>query len=75
MRRRLSGWIEVSLPTDEAFELFTPCGEREWAYGWDPTFPVPTVDDSEPGTVFETDADGHRGTWLVTDRVQGRRIA
>jgi Polyketide cyclase / dehydrase and lipid transport len=75
MRQRLSHRIHVALPADEAFELFTPRGEREWAPGWDPTFPAPTSDDSEPGTVFETDSHGHRGTWLVTDRVRGRRIA
>ena len=75
MRHRLSDRIHVALPPDEAFQLFTPRGEREWAPGWDPSFPAPTRDDSEPGTVFETEAHGHRGTWLVTDRVRGRRIA
>jgi hypothetical protein len=75
MRQRLSHRIHVALPTEAAFQLFTPRGERDWAPGWDPTFPAPTSDDTEPGTVFETDAHGHRGTWLVTDRVWGRRIA
>jgi hypothetical protein len=75
MRQRLSHQIHVGLPAEEAFHLFTPRGEREWAAGWDPTFPEPTPDDSEPGTVFETGGHGHRATWLVTDRVWGRRIA
>jgi hypothetical protein len=75
MKQRLTDRIQVALPPDEAFHLFTPRGEREWAQGWDPTFPAPTPDDSEPGTVFETDAHGHRGTWLVTHRVKGRRIS
>ena len=75
MRQRLSDRIHVALPAEEAFQLFTPRGECEWAHGWNPSFPVPTVDDSEPGTVFETDARGHRGTWLVTDRAPGKRIA
>lgn len=65
----------MALPAKEAFQLFTPRGECEWAHGWAPTFPAPTDDDSEPGTVFQTDAHGHRGTWLVTDREWGRRIA
>ena len=73
-KQRLSARIHVALPAEEAFQLFTPLGEREWAQGWDPAFPAPTSDDSEPGTVFETDAHGRRGTWLVTDRVWGRRI-
>jgi hypothetical protein len=75
LKHRLSERIRVALPADEAFQLFTPRGEREWAHGWDPTFPAPTDDDSEPGTVFETDAHGRRVTWLVTDREPGRRIA
>jgi hypothetical protein len=74
MKQRLSDRIHVALPAEEAFQLFTPRGERQWAPGWDPAFPAATSDDSEPGTVFETDAHGHRGTWLVTDRVWGRRI-
>jgi hypothetical protein len=65
----------VALPAEEAFQLFTPRGECEWARGWDPTFPALTDDDSEPGTVFQIDAHGHQGTWLVTDRQWGRRIA
>ena len=75
MKQRLSRRIRVMLPAEEAFQLFTPRGEREWAGEWDPAFPAPTSDDSEPGTVFETDAHGRRGTRLVTDRVWGRRIA
>jgi Polyketide cyclase / dehydrase and lipid transport len=75
LKHRLSERIRVALPADEAFQLFTPRGERKWARGWDPTFPAPTDDDSEPGTVFETDAHGRRATWLVTDRERGRRIA
>jgi hypothetical protein len=75
LKQRLSERIRVALPAEEAFQLFTPRGESEWAHGWNPTFPAPTDDDSKPGTVFQTDAHGHRGTWLVTDREWGRRIA
>jgi hypothetical protein len=74
MKHRLSGRIHVALPAEAAFQLFTPRGEREWAPGWDPVFPAPTSDDSEPGTVFETDAHGRRGIWLVVDRIRGKRI-
>ena len=75
MKRRLCKRYPAVLPAEEAFRLFTPRGECEWAPGWDPTFPALTDDDSEPGTVFQIDAHGHRGTWLVTDRERGRRIA
>jgi hypothetical protein len=74
-RRRLTGRIQVALPPGEAFRLFTPLGERDWAHGWDPTFPVPSLDDTEPGTVFETSAHGQRTIWLVTGREPGRRIS
>ena len=74
-QRRLTGRIEVALPPGEAFRLFTPRGERDWAHGWDPRFPSPAVDDTEPGTVFETSAHGQHTIWLVTARENGKRIS
>jgi Polyketide cyclase / dehydrase and lipid transport len=74
-RRRLTGSITVGLPPDEAFRLFTPRGEQDWAHGWHPRFPVPAEDDSEPGTVFETDAHGQQTIWLVTSREPGKCIS
>lgn len=70
---RLTGRIDVPLPPDQAFPLFTPLGERAWADGWDPRFPdAPTSDapsdDSAPGTVFETSAHGERTVWVVVER-------
>jgi hypothetical protein len=74
-KRRLVGRIRVPLPPHEALSLFTPRGERDWAHGWAPSFPVPVIDDTEPGTVFQTSANGHRTIWLVTDREPARRIS
>jgi Polyketide cyclase / dehydrase and lipid transport len=74
-RRRLTGRIMVDLPPGEAFRLFTPGGEQDWAHGWHPRFPVAAADDSEPGTVFETDAHGRHTIWLVTSRESGKRIS
>ncbi len=74
-RRRLTGRIEVALPPGEAFRLFTARGERDWAHGWDPRFPSPAVDDTEPGTVFETSAHGQQTIWLVTSREAGKCIS
>jgi hypothetical protein len=74
-QQRLTGRITVPLPPSEAFRLFTPRGEQDWAHGWHPRFPAPTLDDTEPGTVFETDAHGQDTTWLVTGREPGRRIS
>ena len=74
-RRRLTGHIKVALPPAEAFRLFTPRGEQDWAHGWHPRFPAPTPDDAEPGTVFETSAHGQHTIWLVTGREAGKRIS
>ena len=74
-RQRLTGRIRVSLPPGEAFRLFTPRGEQDWAHGWHPHFPAPAPDDTEPGTVFVTAAHGQHTIWLVTDRQPGKRIS
>jgi hypothetical protein len=74
-RRRLTGRIQVALPPGEAFRLFTPRGEEDWAHGWCPSFPSPAPDDSEPGTVFQTSAHGLPTIWLVTGREAGKRIS
>ena len=74
-QRRLTGRIRVALPPAAAFRLFTPRGEQDWAHGWHPHFPAPAPDDTEPGTVFVTDAHGQHTIWLVTDRQPGQRIS
>lgn len=74
-RVRLTGTIQVPLPPKDALALFTPTGERAWAQGWEPQFPSPTADDTEPGTVFQTDHAGRRSTWTVIRRDRGRTIA
>src|SRR5262245_55135144 len=73
--RRLTGRIQVALPPDEAFRLFTPRGERDWVAGWEPRFPALTADDSQPGTVFETNSHGQTTVWLVLGRQWGKRIS
>jgi hypothetical protein len=73
--RRLTGRLHVGLPPAEAFRLFTPRGEQDWAAGWQPHFPAPAPDDTEPGTVFETSAHGQHTIWTVTERERGCRIA
>jgi hypothetical protein len=74
-QQRLTGHIQVALPPSEAFRLFTPLGEQDWVPGWQPHFPAPAADDTEPGTVFETSAHGHHTIWLVTGRQPGERIS
>jgi hypothetical protein len=67
-RVRLSGHIDVALSPLRAFTLFTPAGERAWAEGWDPQFPCPAADDTEPGVVFVTRHGDHDTTWVVIAR-------
>jgi hypothetical protein len=74
-RVRLTGTIPVPLPPKDAFTLFTPTGERAWAQGWEPHFPGPAADDTEPGTVFQTDHAGRRSTWTVARREVATTIA
>jgi hypothetical protein len=71
---RVAGRLMVALPRDHAFRLFTPRGEQGWAPQWKPHFPAGAVDDTAPGTVFETHAHGQTSTWVVVDSTSGRRI-
>ncbi|MCP3803445.1 SRPBCC family protein [Allokutzneria sp. A3M-2-11 16] len=71
---RLVGALRVPLPPAEAFRLFTPRGEESWVPGWRPEFPVPTEDDTAPGTVFQTRADGRTTTWVVLARQPGHLL-
>jgi hypothetical protein len=70
----LTGRLRVAGPPARAFRLFTARGEEDWVPGWRPRFPVPTPDDTAPGTVFETTAHGRTTTWIVVDREPGRLI-
>jgi hypothetical protein len=64
-RVRVSGSVRVPLAPAQAFQLFTPLGERAWADGWDPQFPAPVESDSQPGTVFEVEHADRRSVWMV----------
>ena len=74
-QQRLTGRIKVGLPAAEAFRLFTPRGEQDWVHDWHPRFQAPAPDDTEPGTVFETHADGQHTIWVVISREPGKRIS
>ena len=75
MNVAISGQFTVARPPAEAFELFTARGEERWVPGWRPRFPAAAdVDDTAPGTVFETDMHGRTTTWVVVERVGESRI-
>jgi len=69
----LEGTVAVPLTQPNAFELFTPSGEREWAEGWDPSFPACVQDETNPGTVFLTGHHQHV-TWVVASCDRPRSI-
>ena len=73
-RARLSGSVRLPPGYEPAWFLFTPRGESLWADGWEPLFPAPASDDTEPGTVFETVHGQQRTTWVVCAREPGRSV-
>ena len=79
IRRICEGQFTLPLSVTEAVPLFTSEGERHWAgSSWDPVYAVPEAaeDDSAPGTVFTTESDGGRATWIVLERCpDGMRYA
>ncbi len=74
MRVCLEGSVRVALAPADALGLFTPSGERRWAAGWDPWFPVVAEDEIAPGTVFTTDHDDVTTTWIVVARDPQRSV-
>jgi len=66
-RVRRTGKIRVPAQVGEAFELFTPLGEKEWVGpSWDPQFRVPASGEMEPGAVFTTrEPDGTETIWTT----------
>src|SRR5919205_3128683 len=74
VRVSLSGDVRVGLPPAEAFDLFTPEGERRWAEGWEPAWVHPAPGALAPGAVFRTAHGGEETVWLVVDadRASGR---
>ena len=73
-RARLSGSVRLPPGCEAALFLFSPRGEKLWADDWDPQFPAPAEDDTEPGTVFETVHGPQRTTWVVSARDPGRSV-
>lgn len=74
LRVRLEDSFELPIGRAEAFRLFTPRGERDWAEGWDPEFFGDVADDAQVGTVFRTGADTLRTTWVVVESVPEQRL-
>lgn len=72
MRHVASGAFFLRLPAEHAIGLFTPEGERDWVPGWAPVYPDGPASEM-PGSVFITEEDGVRTTWVIAgvDRIGG----
>lgn len=60
------GSLDVALPLEEAFALFTPEGECRWVQGWEPRYLHPSDGGMEVGTVFTTAVGGEETVWMVS---------
>lgn len=63
-RFRLAGHLDVDLPPEKAFPLFTAQGETLWVPDWSPEYPA-CDDAGDVGSVWRTRADGRETTWIV----------
>lgn len=62
---RHAGSLTVRAPLAEAFQFFTPEGERRWVEGWAPEYLPPYAGSCGPGTAFRTAHGGEETLWLV----------
>ena len=60
------GTIELPLPVERAFPLFTPAGVKLWIEEWDPVFLHPASGATEEGMVFTTGHGGEETIWSCT---------
>jgi hypothetical protein len=65
LRAERSHSFVVAVPLAEAFELFTPEGERLWAHGWDPVYIHPADGRTEQDMVFLTSHNDESTIWTL----------
>lgn len=59
--------IEIALPAEEAFPLFTPSGEMDWIADWQPRFIHPADGRTEQGMVFTTGSGAEETFWSCVE--------
>jgi hypothetical protein len=59
--------IEVDLPVERGFMLFTPAGEALWVDGWRPTYLHPADGRTQAGMVFTTGEGDALTIWMLAD--------
>jgi hypothetical protein len=62
----LSGGFTLPMPSEAAFGLFSPLGEKAWVPGWDPELVHPPGATWERGLVFRTREERGDAIWVVT---------
>lgn len=59
--------IEIALPVEEAFPLFTPRGEMDWIADWRPRFIHPADGRTGQGMVFATGSGAEETFWSCVE--------
>ena len=60
-----SAAFDLEVPPDEAFVLFGPDRERDWAWEWEPEPVYPAEIRAEEGAVFKTKQHGEEAVWVI----------
>lgn len=60
------GELTVALPVEQAFQLFSPLGEKGWVPDWDPELVHPPGTPWERGQIFRTREQSGDAVWIVT---------
>jgi len=71
----LEGGLRVAAAVDEAFELFSPRGERAWVPGWEPELVHPPGASWAAGQIFRTRGKRGDAIWVVTALDRSRHEA
>jgi hypothetical protein len=66
-RAHQSHTIEIALPIERCFPLFTPKGETLWVPDWAPEYIYPATGETEQGMVFITGHSGETTLWTLVD--------
>jgi hypothetical protein len=67
--------IEIPIPLDRCFSLFTPLGETRWVPDWAPAFVYPASGEAQEGMVFVTSHGDETTFWTLVDYDPDRHYA
>jgi len=62
----LIGRVKLSASVGQAFQMFSPLGEKLWVPGWDPELLYPPNVAWEEGLIFRTREETGDAVWIVT---------